>query len=193
MSVRTIPAKDLYEQILGGKPVELIDVRTPVEYREVHAEGARLVPLDRLDPKAVMAERNGTTGEPLYVICRSGSRAKQACEKFLAAGHDNVVSVEGGTLAWEQAGLPVKRGKKAISLERQVRIAAGLLVLLGAILGFFVHPYFIALSAFVGAGLVFAGVTDTCGMGMLLARMPWNQIRSEPATPKAEEASCCSR
>ncbi len=193
MSVRTIPAKVLYEQIKDGKPVELIDVRTPVEFREIHAEGARLVPLDRLDPKAVLAERNGTAGEPLYVICRSGSRAKQACERFLAAGHDNVVSVEGGTLAWEQAGLPVKRGKKAISLERQVRIAAGLLVLLGAILGFFVHPYFFALSAFVGAGLVFAGVTDTCGMGMLLARMPWNQVRSETATPKAEEASCCSR
>lgn len=193
MSVRTIPAKELYERIKGGEPVELIDVRTPVEFREIHAEGARLVPLDRLDPKAVMAERNGAAGETLYVICRSGSRAKQACEKFLSAGYDNVVSVEGGTLAWEQAGLPVKRGKKAISLERQVRIAAGLLVLLGAALGFFIHPYFVGLSAFVGAGLVFAGVTDTCGMAMLLARMPWNQVCPEPGTPKAQEGSCCSR
>ena len=86
----------------------------------------------------------------------------------------NVVNVEGGTLAWEKAGLPVVPGKKAISLERQVRIAAGLLVLLGTAFGWFVHPAFLGLSAFVGAGLVFAGVTDTCGMGMLLARMPWN-------------------
>lgn len=78
-------------------------------------------------------------------------------------------------MAWEAAGLPVVRGKKAISLERQVRIAAGLLVLLGAILGFFVNPSFIGISAFVGAGLVFAGITDTCGMAMMLAKMPWNQ------------------
>lgn len=193
MSVRTIQAKELYEQIKGGKAVELIDVRTPVEFREIHVEGARLVPLDRLDPKAVMSERNGTANEPLYVICRSGSRAEQACEKFHAAGYDNVVCVEGGTLAWEQAGLPVQRGKKAISLERQVRIAAGLLVLLGAVLGYFVHPYFIGLSAFVGAGLIFAGVTDTCGMAMLLARMPWNQVPVESSTPKARGESCCSR
>ena len=76
-----------------------------------------------------------------------------------------------------EAGLPVVRGKKAISLERQVRIAAGSLVLLGVLLGWLVHPAFIGLSAFVGAGLVFAGVTDTCGMGMMLARMPWNQVK----------------
>jgi rhodanese-related sulfurtransferase len=192
MDVRTIPVKELYEQIKAGKSVDLIDVRTPAEFQEIHAEGAKLVPLDRLDPKAVMAERNGTAGAMLYVICRSGSRAKQACVKFLSAGHDNVVCVEGGTLAWEQAGLPVQRGKKAVSLERQVRIAAGLMVLLGAILGFFVHPYFIALSAFVGAGLVFAGVTDTCGMGMLLARMPWNQVcaATVPA-PSSQKAACC--
>ena len=86
-------------------------------------------------------------------------------------------AVEGGTLACVESGLPVVRGMKAISLERQVRIASGLLVLLGALLGWLVHPAFIGLSAFIGAGLVFAGVTDTCGMGMLLARMPWNQVK----------------
>ena len=79
-----------------------------------------------------MQARNGSQDEPLYVICRSGSRGRQACEKFLAAGFTNVVNVEGGTLACVEAGLPVVRGKKAISLERQVRIAAGSLVLLGA-------------------------------------------------------------
>ena len=91
-----------------------------------------------------------------------------------------MVNVEGGTLACVEAGLPVVRGKKAISLERQVRIAAGSLVLLGVLLGWFVHPAFIGLSAFVGAGLVFAGITDTCGMGMMLARMPWNQVKDAP-------------
>ena len=98
-----------------------------------------------------------------------------ACEKFVAAGYHNVVSVEGGTAAWEAAGFPVQRGKKAVSLERQVRILAGALVLLGAMLAWFVHPAFVFLSGFIGAGLVFAGVTDTCGMAMALGRMPWNQ------------------
>jgi hypothetical protein len=97
-----------------------------------------------------------------------------------------VINIEGGTNACIVAGLPVVRGKKAISLERQVRIAAGLLVLLGVILGWLVHPAFFGLAAFVGAGLVFAGVTDTCGMGMILARMPWNQCSDETE-------SCCVR
>ncbi len=168
-----------------GHTPDVIDVRTPVEYREVHVEIARNVPLDRLDVAAMMRERNGST-EPLYVICRSGSRGQQACETFQKAGFANVVNVAGGTLACIEAGLPVVRGRKAMSLERQVRIAAGSLVVLGAILGGFVHPGFIGLSAFVGAGLVFAGISDTCGMGMILARMPWNQCR-EPT------ASSCSR
>ena len=83
--------------------------------------------------------------------------------------------LEGGVTAWEQAGLPVKRGKTVLSLERQVRVAAGLLVLTGVVLGFLVHPAFFGLAAFVGAGLTFAGLTDWCGMAMLLAKMPWNQ------------------
>ena len=144
-------------------------------------------PLDRLDPAAVMQARNGIKDEPLYLICRSGSRGRQACEKFLAAGFTNVINVEGGTLACVEAGLPVVRGKKAISLERQVRIAAGSLVLLGVLLGWLVHPAFLGLSAFVGAGLVFAGITDTCGMGMMLARMPWNQVKDAPATLLCDE------
>ena len=98
---------------------------------------------------------------------------------FVNAGFSNVVNVEGGTQAWDGAGLPVIRGKKSMSLERQVRIAAGFLVVLGTILGWLVHPGFYGISAFVGAGLVFAGITDTCGMGMVLAKMPWNQVRAD--------------
>lgn len=183
MSVSTITPQQLAELCKQGK-IELIDVRTPVEFREVHVEFARNLPLDRLDPAVLMQSRNGSKDEPLYLICRSGSRGRQACEKFLAAGFTNVINVEGGTLACVEC-LPVVRGKKMISLERQVRIAAGLLVLIGALLGWFVHPAFIGLSAFVGAGLVFAGVTDTCGMGMILARMPWNQV-------KETGSGCCA-
>src|SRR6266496_2917734 len=161
MSVATIRPQQSSEKCQNGK-IELLDVRTPVEYRELHAAAAFNVPLERLDPTAVMGARYGAKDEPVYLICRSGSRGRQACEKFIAAGFSNVVNVEGGTLAWAECGLPVVRGKKAISLERQVRIAAGALVLLGALLGWLVHPAFIALSAFIGAGLVFAGITDTC-------------------------------
>ena len=83
--------------------------------------------------------------------------------------------VEGGTKAWEAAGLPVVRGQGVISIERQVRIGAGTLVLLGVLLGSWVDPFWFFLSGFVGAGLIFAGITDWCGMGLLLAKMPWNQ------------------
>ncbi len=192
MSVKTITPKALHELRQAGRPVELIDVRTPVEYREVHVDFARNIPLDQLDPAAVMAARNGTADDALYMVCRSGSRGKQACDKFVEAGFTKVVNVEGGTLAWDEAGLPVVRGKNAMSLERQVRIAAGLLVLLGAVLGWLVHPAFVALSAFVGAGLVFAGLTDTCGMGMLLARMPWNQVRTPTRTESSPQCPSLS-
>lgn len=191
MSVTTISPKQLFDLTRSGGPVELIDVRTPVEYREVHVDIARNVPLDQLDAAKLTAGRSGS-GRPLYVICRSGSRGKQACEKILAAGFTDVVNVEGGTAAWDQAGLPVVRGKKAISLERQVRIAAGSLVLIGSTIGAFVHPYGIGLAAFVGAGLVFAGLTDTCGMGMLLARMPWNQVPKSPSTGTPGNTGTCA-
>ena len=176
MSVRTVSPRE-FETLRQQNPsVALIDVRTPLEYRAVHAEPAQLVPLDQLDPRQLMEARNGNRQPPpIYFICKSGSRAAEACEKMQAAGVGNALSIDGGTEAWERAGLPVVRGKAAMSLERQVRIAAGSLVLIGLALGWFVHPYLYGLSAFVGAGLVFAGVTDWCGMGMLLARMPWNR------------------
>jgi len=150
---------------------ELIDVRMPPEFEEVHAQGARLIPLNELD-----ASKLNDKG-CVYLICKMGQRARKACEKLQAAGRSDVWCVEGGTTAWEQAGLPVVRGgRKHMSLERQVRIAAGSLVLIGAVLGFVVHPLLHWLSALIGAGLVFAGITDFCGMAMLLAKMPWNRV-----------------
>ncbi len=177
MGVRTITPVELAGLHPNLGPIDLVDVRTPAEFREAHAEGARSVPLGSLDPKGVMEGRVGPEGRPLYLICRSGARSRQAVEAFRKGGYEDVVNVEGGTLAWERAGLPLVRGEKAISLERQVRISAGSLVVVGVTLGAFVHPGFLALAGFVGAGLVFSGVTDTCGMGMVLARMPWNQVK----------------
>jgi len=166
----------------------LLDVRTPAEYEDTHIEGAVLQPLTDLNPSTVAQMSNGK--REVVVICRSGGRARQAAEKLSLHPLPSLRIMEGGMQSWEGAGLPVIQGRKTISLERQVRIAAGSLVFLGSTLGYFVHPAWIALSAFVGAGLVFAGITDTCGMGMLIARMPWN-ARSSSAQ-KSQQNSCCS-
>jgi rhodanese-related sulfurtransferase len=168
-----IQANQLNAEIESGKRVSLIDVRTPAEHGEVHIKGSHLMPLDRLDAGAVKSVASGA--ERCVLICRSGKRAEQAYQKLQAAGCENLAVLDGGVIAWESAGLPVVRGAKAISLERQVRITAGFLVLLGVALGTWVHLAFYGLSAFVGAGLVFAGITDWCGMAMVLAKMPWNQ------------------
>ena len=182
---KSVSPVELNRLIASGGPVELLDVRTPGEFESAHVPGARLVPLDELDAGAFLKQR-GKADQPVYVLCQSGGRARKAIEKLQQAGFGGGVLVEGGTQAWIDAGLPVTRGAAgAISLERQVRIAAGSLVLTGVLLAYFVHPGFIALSAFVGAGLVFAGVTDWCGMGLLLFKLPWNQ-KSAYAS-----GSCC--
>lgn len=172
--MQTIDVKRLADEQSRGE-IDVIDVRMQTEFREIHAECARNVPLDSLDPNAVMASRNGSADQPLYVICRSGNRSTQACKKFIDAGFENVVNVEGGTSAWDKAGLPVVRGKKAFPLMQQVQLAAGFLTFLGVVLAYFVHPYFVGLSGFIGAGLMFAGATGSCPMASMIARMPWNQ------------------
>ena len=173
----TITVERLAELSRQGS-IDLIDVRTPIEFREVHATIARNVPLDELDPHTVNKQRTGKPNTPLYLICKAGSRGAKACQKFTNATYSDVVNVEGGTDAWVEAGLPVVRGKKIISLERQVRITAGLIVLASGIMAIAVHPYFAGIAVLIGGGLVFAGITDTCGMGMMLAKMPWNRTNA---------------
>ena len=168
---------------------DLIDVRTPMEFYEVHAVGSLNAPLDTLNPEMIMASRGERAKDPLYVICRSGGRSAQACSAFVKAGFDNVINVDGGTLAWVAAGLPTNRGtKKMISLERQVRICAGIIIVIGTILATF-SLWFLVIPGFMGAGLTFAGLSNTCGMGMILAKMPWNK------SLKVQDCSaggCCS-
>ena len=163
----------------------LLDVRTPAEFEEVHIEGAVLHPLNDLNPATVQKLAEGK--RMCVVICRSGGRARQAAEKLAAHGLTSVQIMSGGMQSWESDGLPVQRGRATISLARQVRIAAGALVFAGSALAYLVSPGWIALPAFVGAGLMFAGITDTCGMGMMLARMPWNNRK-----PSSSKPSCCS-
>ena len=191
--VATISPTTLADLRRRGDKVTLIDVRTPAEFGEVHVDFAHNIPLDRLDAQAVTSLAGAG---PVYFVCKSGTRSHKACEKLLAAGLSDVVSVEGGTAACEAAGVPVVRGRKAMSLERQVRIAAGALVAIGAALAAFAPEAPVnwqaigaGLAGFVGCGLVFAGITDTCGMAMLIARMPWNQV----AGGGRGTATTCSR
>jgi rhodanese-related sulfurtransferase len=168
-----IAPAELQARILAGAPALVLDVRTPGEHAGLHVPGAHLLPLDRLDPAAVARLRPGDA--PVYLLCRSGARATRAAEQLGAAGIAGCVVVSGGTEDWAAAGLPVVRGRGVMSIERQVRIAAGALVVVGVSLGVLVQPWFLALAGGVGAGLVITGIADWCGMGLLIARMPWNR------------------
>jgi rhodanese-related sulfurtransferase len=184
MTIQSVTPEEVERRRRVGEPVMLIDVRTPAEYATLHAEGAVSVPLDQLS-LAALPEGDR---RPIYVICQSGARGARACERLQAGGVTDVYNIAGGTSAWQQCGLPVVAGERGvISLERQVRIAAGSLVLLGEVLGWHVHAAFHAIAVFVGVGLVFAGITDWCGMALFLARMPWNRAAVQkppgPANP----------
>ncbi len=171
MKIETASAQKLPEFLANDYTV--IDVRTPKEYQSAHVVGAKSLPLDQLDAEQFCGQYDA--GLPVYILCQSGKRATIAAKRLIKAGHQNVSVIEGGTAAAIDAGIEIEYGKGSISIERQVRIAAGTLVFIGTLLGLFVHGGFFAIPAFVGAGLVFAGITDTCGMGMALAKCPWNQ------------------
>lgn len=185
-TVQTVSPESLKKLRDADAGLVAIDVRTPAEFGEVHAPFATLWPLDTLNKDRATELAKAADGKTIYIFCKGGARAEMAAKKFQSFGFDNVSVVEGGVTAWASAGLPVNRGRKAISLERQVRIAAGSLVVLGVALGATVHPGFFGLSGFVGCGLVFAGITDTCAMGMLISRMPWNQAGAP------QSGSCCN-
>lgn len=172
MSVNYISADGFAAKVSAGDAMHIIDVRTGVEFGACHIRGAKLHPLQSLDPKAVVAE---AAGAPIHILCKGGARAKKAAEQISSDTGQTVWVVSGGTDACVNINMPHNVGKEVMSLERQVRIAAGSLVVVGVAAGALLHPAFFGLSGFVGAGLVFAGVTDTCAMGMMLARMPWNK------------------
>ena len=150
----------------------LIDVREYAEFAGGRVNGARLIPLGDVEKRYTEIESDKTA----YLMCRSGKRGSEAQKKLLSLGFSDVRNVSGGFEAWKAAGFDFEKDAKAVwSLERQVRFTAGSLVVFGVLLSWLILPYFIALSAFVGAGLVFAAVTDTCTMAMILAKMPWNK------------------
>jgi len=159
----------------------VVDVRTYAEVDNEYYDGSINLPLQELSIDKLtelIEDSNKHSCDFIYLLCGSGIRAQKAAEQLAGNMGKPLVIIEGGINAMREAGVSLKKGEgKMISLERQVRIAAGTLVLVGAVVGYSFNPGFYALSAFVGAGLVFAGITDTCAMGMALAHMPWNRGR----------------
>lgn len=162
----------------------LIDVREPDEHARERIEGARLAPLSRFDPVSLVGE--GERGKIAVFHCNSGNRTAQAADRLLGAGFTEAYQLEGGIQGWKRAGLPVIADRTApLPIMRQVQIVAGSLVMLSIVLAVLVSPWFMALSAFVGGGLMVAGITGFCGMANLLLHMPWNRSRERAATSLA--------
>jgi rhodanese-related sulfurtransferase len=183
---------DELARALGGAEAPLVvDVRLPVEYRALHLEPSVLLPLGELARRREELPRD----RELVLVCRTGSRALLAAAEL--TGYRTRV-LEGGLVAWQAAGHSVVEGTAHVSLERQVRIAAGALACVGGALAVTVSPWFGLLPAGVGAGLVYAGLTDRCGMAMLLARLPYNRMSADAAgggtcaAPVAEDAGTCA-
>ncbi len=171
MEVREINAQEAQRQLREGQ-AELIDIRGAGERKQMHIPQARWMPLDGLEA--------GLKAEPKQKIgifhCRSGRRTQVHAEQLAAVGYPETYLLEGGIMAWQKAGYPVESDTGGrLDVMRQVQMVAGTLIVAGVLLGVWVHPYFYGLSGFVGAGLLYAGASGSCGMAMLLAKLPFNR------------------
>lgn len=178
MAPTTVSAAQ-FAATLNVRQCTVIDLRTDAEYCSEHIAPSIRLPSHRVTQanlKSALQQAGGAENDTIYLLCQSGMRAFKAIEQLGNLAPLQLCVIEGGLDQLKLEGVATtSSGKRIISLERQVRITAGLLVVIGVLLSHFVHPNFIALTTFVGAGLIFAGVTNTCTMALLLARMPWNQ------------------
>lgn len=170
-----VDAELLQDLMRERSDVRLLDVRTSGEYESVHIRGSYNVPLDTLGEHAAEIRQN--VESPVVDVCQSGARSRQGEEVLKRAGMPNLHVLDSILNEWTGAGKPVERGRERISLERQVRIAAGALTATGGVLALAANPLFGLLSAFVGGGLVFAGVSNTCGMAAMLSKLPHNRAK----------------
>ncbi len=178
---KTITVQELRARLNSGDAIKLIDVRSAGEYAAGHVPQAMNVPLEEVDHR--IADFHG--GQ-VAVLCQAGTRAGIACE-MLNGRHDGLLLVQGGTDAWIAEGGPVvATSGSRWSLERQVRLGAGVLVLIGTALAVSVNPSWIYLAMFVGGGLTFAGITNLCPMAIGLAKLPWNKAQTCLQTEKVQ-------
>lgn len=160
------------QSMLETQSIQLIDVRERSEFAGEHIAGAKLLPLSQFQPSQVTVNPK----QPIVLYCQSGMRSSRAAQQLIAAGIQPVLALKGGLSSWKAAGLSTHTNPKApISLQRQVQIIAGGLVLLGTVLGSFVAPGFLVLSGAIGAGLLYTGISNHCIMANLLAKLPYNQ------------------
>ncbi|MFC0003470.1 rhodanese-like domain-containing protein [Micromonospora siamensis] len=168
----TLDAASLRELVDSGRAPRLLDVRTPAEFETSHIPGSYNVPLDLL--KEHREELRNHLDEDVVLICRSGARATQAEQTLAGVGLPNLKVLNGGIMAWQAANAPIKQGAPRWDLERQVRLVAGSIVLASVVGSVFV-PQLKWVAGFIGAGLTFAAVTNTCAMGMMLGKLPYNR------------------
>jgi rhodanese-related sulfurtransferase len=173
-----ISVHELSNLCRSGQKPEIVDVRSETEFAAAHIPGAKCIPLQQIPARhADLAEGD------LVLVCETGTRARLA-QKSLGQRSGRALVLDGGTRAWRKAGLPVIAPLRTCwSLERQVRLGAGVLVLIGVALTLLVGKNWVLMPALIGAGLTFAGATDICMMGRLLAHMPWNQLRNLDVQP----------
>ena len=171
-TIKSVDAKTAKEWLSKNEAI-IVDVREPGEYAAMHIAGAKLIPVGTIHNDQLPELGN----KKLIIHCHIGRRGGTACEKLLLNNPNlDVYNLEGGITAWEKAGFEVeKSGGTFVSIERQVQMTIGGGVLIGVILGYLIHPGFLFLSAFFGAGLLFAGITGSCGLALLMGKMPWNQ------------------
>ncbi len=160
------------KQWLDANQAILIDVREPAEHGFQKITGAQLFPAGSICCSSIPE-----TNKKILIHCQKGMRGNSACQKLIAENKTmDIYNIEGGIEAWQKAGLPIESSKKRmLPLDRQVQLAIGLSVLTFSLLGYFIHPAFALGAAFFGAGLTNAGLTGWCGLGKLIAKMPWNQ------------------
>ncbi len=183
MDKTVIDAPTLKQRIAEGDEPTIIDVRTPAEFSSAHIPGSYNIPLQLLSENTRdLAER---LGGDVVLVCRSGARAVQAQQRLAAVGADDVGVLTGGISAFESAGGGVVRGPRHWAMERQVRMAAGSLVLLGFLGSKLINPRLGYLSAAIGGGLTFSALTNSCGMAAVLAKMPWNRTAAAPTLEEA--------
>lgn len=184
-----IAPAELQTLIPGDQPVQIIDVRTPLEFDTEHIKDSVNIPLDELGRRGSEIKKDMTT----VLVCRSGKRAGMAAQTLSPYGFESRV-LTGGILGWRKAGLPLIEGKKRLSLERQVQLTIGLILLTSVTLGYTVSNLFFIMAGFIGAGLTFAGLSGTCGLAMLIAKAPWNRLEAVSKTGAGADSpkSCCS-
>ena len=172
VSLEVISPKAAKELLSKDSKIKLLDVRSVLEFTEEHIEAAKNIPIDTL---ASRIKELSESGNSFIVLCRTGNRSPMAADMLFQSGIHNVKVLDGGMLRWKKEKLGVIKGLGGISIERQVRAAAGSLVLFGVLLAFFAHPGFILITIFVSCGLIYSGLSDNCLMGMLLMKLPYNK------------------